>query len=163
MPTIHLTTLVHAPAETVFNLSRHIAMHKKTMEHTGERAIAGVTTGLINLNETVTWEGKHLFKKRRFTSKITEMKPFDNFTDEMVLGDFKSFKHQHHFKQIENGTIIIDILDYETPYGIIGQLFNSLYMHSYLEALIKKRNDMIKEYAESKKWEALLPPPNRVS
>lgn len=158
MPAIHLTTLIHAPAERVFNLSRHIALHKKSMEHTGERAVGGVTTGLINLNETVTWEGKHLFKKRRFTSKITAMKLFDNFTDEMIYGDFKSFKHQHYFKQIENGTIIIDILDYETPYGIIGQLVNALYMHRYLESLIKKRNQVIKEYAESKKWEALLPP-----
>ena len=157
MPHIHLTTLVHAPVERIFNLSRHIALHRKSMEHTGERAVGGVTTGMINLNETVTWEGKHLFKTRRFTSKITEMKLYDSFTDEMIHGDFKSFKHQHHFKGIDNGTIIIDILDYETPYGIIGQLVNGFYMHRYLESLIKRRNEVIKEYAESKKWEALLP------
>ena len=157
MPTIHLTTLIHAPVERIFNLSRHIALHRKSMEHTGERAVGGVTTGMINLNETVTWEGKHFFKTRRFTSKITAMKPYESFTDEMIYGDFKLFKHQHHFKGIDNGTIIIDILDYETPYGIIGQLVNGFYMHRYLESLIKRRNEVIKEYAESKKWEALLP------
>ena len=157
MPTIHLTTLIHAPVERVFKLSRHIALHKKSMEHTGERAVGGITTGMINLDETVTWEAKHLFKKRRFTSKITAMKLYESFVDEMIKGDFKSFKHQHHFKQIDNGTIIIDILDYETPYGIIGQLVNTFYLHHYLEGLIKNRNRVIKEYAESKKWEALLP------
>ncbi|MBI2729918.1 MAG: SRPBCC family protein [Sphingobacteriales bacterium] len=157
MPTIHLTTLIHAPVERVFNLSRHIALHKKSMEHTGERAVAGVTTGMINLGETVTWEARHLMKTRRFTSKITSMKTYDSFTDEMIKGDFKSFQHQHHFKQIENGTIIIDIINYEMPYGIIGQLVNGFYLHRYLESLIKKRNEVIKEYAESKRWEALLP------
>jgi ligand-binding SRPBCC domain-containing protein len=163
MPTIHLTSLIHAPVERVFNLSRHLGLHKKSMEHTGERAVGGVTTGLINLNESVTWEGKHFFKTRRFTSKITEMKPYESFTDEMQKGDFKSFKHQHHFKGIENGTIIIDIIDYETPYGAIGQLVNSFYMHHYLEALVKRRNQVIKDYAESKKWEALLPQEMKIS
>lgn len=133
------------------------------MEHTGERAIGGVTTGMINLGETVTWEAKHLMKTRRFTSKITAMRPFESFTDEMIRGDFKSFKHQHHFKGIDNGTIIIDIIEYETPYGIIGHIVNGLYLHRYLEALVKRRNEVIKEYAESKKWEALLPDTINVS
>lgn len=163
MPTIHLTTLIHAPVARVFNLSRHIALHRKSMEHTGERAIGGVTTGMINLGETVTWEAKHLMKTRRFTSKITAMRPFESFTDEMIRGDFKSFKHQHHFKGIDNGTIIIDIIEYETPYGIIGHIVNGLYLHRYLEALVKRRNEVIKEYAESKKWEALLPDTINVS
>lgn len=163
MPAIHITTLIHAPVERVFNLSRHIALHKKSMEHTGEKAIAGVTTGMINLGETVTWEAKHLMKKRRFTSRITSMKLYESFTDEMVKGDFKSFKHEHHFKQINNGTIIIDILTYEVPYGVIGQLVNNLYLHRYLESLINKRNEVIKEYAETKKWEALLPDAVKVS
>ena len=127
------------------------------MEHTGEKAVAGVTTGMINLGETVTWEARHLMKTRRFTSKITSMKPYESFTDEMIKGDFKSFKHEHHFKPIDNGTIIIDILTYETPYGMIGQLVNGLYLHRYLESLIKRRNEVIKEYAESRKWEALMP------
>lgn len=157
MSGIHLTTVIHAPVERVFNLSRHIALHKKSMEHTGERAVAGVTTGLIHLHETVTWEAKHLMKTRRFTSQITALNAYESFTDEMIKGDFKSFKHQHHFKPIGNGTIVIDVLEYELPYGVIGQLINHFYLQSYLVNLIKKRNEVIKEYAESKKWEALLP------
>jgi hypothetical protein len=62
MPTIHLTTFIEAPVKRVFDLSRNITLHKKSMQNTGETAIAGVTSGLINLNETVTWQAKHLFK-----------------------------------------------------------------------------------------------------
>ena len=92
MPTIHLTTFIAAPIERVFDLSRSIDLHKKSMAHTNEQAVSGTTTGLIDLHETVTWKAKHLFKTRILKTKITGMeKPFF-FTDEMMAGDFKSMK-----------------------------------------------------------------------
>lgn len=157
MPTIHLTTLIAAPVERVFNLGRSINLHKISTAHTGETAIDGVMNGLINLNETVTWQAKHLFKVRQFTAKITAMEPPKAFTDEMIKGDFKSFRHEHHFKQIDNGTIMIDLLEFESPYGVVGRLVNQLFLKNYLEQLLLKRNEVIKEYAESKKWVSILP------
>lgn len=156
MPTIHLTTFIPAPVKRVFDLSRSISLHKISMQQTGEIAIAGVTSGLIEKDETVTWKAKHLFKTRFFTSKITEMLLFEKFTDKMIRGDFNFFEHEHHFKPITNGTIVIDILRYETPYGLIGKLVNKFYLSSYIENLIKKRNDVIKQYATGEKWKALL-------
>jgi hypothetical protein len=73
MTKIHLTTFIAAPIERVFNLSSSIDLHKISTAHTNGESIAGTTTGLIKLNETVTWQAKHLFKKRIFTSKIIEM------------------------------------------------------------------------------------------
>jgi len=156
MPTIHLTTLILAPIERVFDLSRSINLHKIAVAHTEEKAVAGVTTGLIKEQETVTWQAKHFFKIRQFTSKITAMKMPESFLDEMIKGDFKSFAHQHHFKSIDNGTIMIDIVDFETPYGVIGQLLNTFYLKTYIEKLLVKRNAVIKEYAESNKWKVIL-------
>jgi ligand-binding SRPBCC domain-containing protein len=156
MPTIHLTNFIPAPAEIVFDLSRNISLHKISMEHTGEKAVAGITSGLINLDDTVTWKGKHLFKTRYFTSKIIEMKPYEKFTDKMVKGDFVSFEHEHYFKPADNGTILIDIINYETPYGWLGKLVNKLVMTSYLEKLINQRNEVIKQYATGEKWRAFL-------
>lgn len=156
MPTIHLTSFIAAPRDVVFDLSRSISLHKISMEHTGEQAIAGITSGLINKDETVTWKGKHLFKMRFFTSKITEMLPYEKFTDKMIKGDFKSFEHQHFFKPTDNGTLIIDIINYETPYGWLGSLVNKFFLNSYLEKLILHRNEVIKQYAEGEKWRAFL-------
>ena len=156
MPTIHLATFIAAPVERVFDLSRNISLHKISMQETGEVAISGITSGLINKDDTVTWKAKHLFKTRFFTSKITEMKPFEKFTDKMIKGDFISFFHEHFFKPIENGTIIIDIIRFETPYGFLGKLVNQFYLNSYLEKLIIKRNEVIRQYAVSDKWKALL-------
>jgi ligand-binding SRPBCC domain-containing protein len=74
----------------------------------------------------------------------------------MVHGDFKSFRHEHHFKPIDNGTFLIDIIEFESPYGIIGQLTNQLFLTSYLHQLLLHRNEVIKQYAESSKWKAIL-------
>jgi ligand-binding SRPBCC domain-containing protein len=156
MSKIHLTTFIAAPIERVFNLSRSINLHKISTAKTKEDAIAGVTTGLINLDETVTWQAKHLFKTRQHTSKITAMETPVSFVDEMIKGDFKSFRHQHFFKTVDNGTIMIDILEFESPYGTIGKIFNAVYLKKYLEKILIKRNAVIKEYAETTKWKAIL-------
>jgi ligand-binding SRPBCC domain-containing protein len=156
MPTIHLTTFVAAPIERVFDLCRSIDLHKKSMAHTQEVPVAGTTTGLINLNESVTWKARHLMKTRILQSQITAMERPFSFTDEMKKGDFKSLKHDHHFKAIENGTLMIDIMHFESPWGGLGKLINTVYLTSYLQKLLEQRNQVIKEYAESSKWQNVL-------
>jgi ligand-binding SRPBCC domain-containing protein len=156
MPHIHLTFFINAPIERVFDLSRSISLHHISMESTNEKAIGGITSGLINENETVTWQARHLFKTRYFTSKITRMERPLVFIDEMTKGDFKSFHHEHHFKSAENGTIVIDLISFETPYGSLGKIANSLFLRSYIERFLIKRNNVIKEYAETQKWKAIL-------
>jgi ligand-binding SRPBCC domain-containing protein len=147
MPLIHLTTFIAAPIERVFDLSRSIDLHKKSMAHTNEQAVAGTTAGLIELQETVTWKAKHLFKTRVMRVKITEMsKPF-SFTDEMVEGDLKSMKHEHHLKKIENGTLLIDLFTYTALYNSFGKIAEKLFLTNYLKNLLEQRNRAIKEYA----------------
>ena len=156
MPTIHLTTFVAAPPERVFDLARSIDLHRKSMVHTAEEAIAGTTSGLIGLDETVTWKAKHLMKTRVLKSKVTAMERPLSFTDEMVSGDFKQLKHEHHFKRIENGTLLIDLFHFETPFGGLGKLINQFYLTRYMKNLLETRNKLIKEYAESEKWKFIL-------
>lgn len=156
MLTIHLTTFINAPVQRVFDLSRSINLHKKSQERTGEVAVAGTTSGLINLNETVTWQAKHLGKKRLLKIKISALDSPATFTDEMIEGDFKYMKHEHHFKQVENGTIMIELFYFETPYGMIGKILNRVYLTRYLRRLLEQRNRVIKDYAESNKWQHLL-------
>lgn len=156
MPGIHITTFIAAPPEVVFELSRHIGLYQVSQQKHKEEAVAGVTNGLIQKGESVTWKARHLFKTRYLKIRIEEMKPFSFFEDKMEEGDFKLFRHQHHFKQAQNGTLMIDELEFESPYGIIGQILNRLYLTNYLKELLLKRNEVIKEYAESKKWEVLL-------
>jgi len=156
MPNIHLTTFIAAPVERVFDLSRNIDLHKQSMIKHKEEAVAGIRFGLIEKDETVTWKAKHLFKTRILRTKITEMVKPMVFVDEQAKGDFKMMKHIHHFKTCDNGTIMIDMIDFESPYGALGRGFNKLYLTRYFKNLIRQRNQVIKEYAESDKWEKLL-------
>ena len=126
------------------------------MESSNEKAIAGTISGLINKGERVTWQARHLFKTRVFTSEITAMERPDFFIDEMVKGDFKNFHHEHHFKPVENGMIMIDKINFETPYGTLGKIVNWLFLRAYVEKFLLKRNEVIREYAESQKWKAIL-------
>ena len=156
MPTIHLTTFIAAPVDRVFDLSRSIDLHKKSMTDSKEQAVAGTTTGLINIDETVTWKAKHVMKTRYMKVEVTAMDRPHSFTDEMKKGDLKSMKHEHHFKKIENGTLMIDIMSFETPYGGLGKLINNIYLTRYMNRLLEQRNKVIKEYAESNKWQNVL-------
>jgi ligand-binding SRPBCC domain-containing protein len=156
MPTIHLTTFIAAPADRVFDLSRNIELHKQSMKEFKEEAVAGTRFGLTEKEDTITWKARHFFKTRLIRVKITEMKKPAHFTDEQVQGDFKMMKHEHHFKPCENGTIMIDIFQFESPYGRMGKWFNSLYLTRYMRNLLEMRIRTIKEYAETDKWKKLL-------
>lgn len=72
MSVIQLTTIIKAPIERCFDLSRSIDLHMESTSGTGERAIAGRTSGLIEHNELVTWRAKHLGVWQQLSSKITE-------------------------------------------------------------------------------------------
>ena len=156
MPTIHLTTFIAAPVARVFDLARSIDVHRQSMTKHKEEAVAGIRFGLIEKNESVTWKAKHLFKTRFLRSEIIDMKKPDMFIDQQVKGDFKMMKHEHHFKPCENGTIMIDLIEFEAPYGSFGKLFSKLYLTRYVKNLIEQRNKSIKEFAESEKWRKFL-------
>lgn len=148
MTTIHLTTKIKATKQIVFDNSRDIDIHQQSASKSNEVAIAGVTTGLINYNETVTWRGKHFGLYLTHKSRITAMNFYDHFVDEMESGKFKSFKHEHFFKEENGQTIMTDKLQYETPFGVIGELFDLLFLKKHLIQFLLERNKILKEVSE---------------
>jgi ligand-binding SRPBCC domain-containing protein len=145
---ILLATHINASVEKVFDIARNIDVHVESTKHTGERAIAGRTSGLIELGETVTWRAKHFGIWQNLTSKITEMEYPNYFTDIQVEGAFKSFTHEHYFYPILNQTMMRDIFTFESPGGILGEVVNYLFLSKYMTRLLVKRNHVIKELAE---------------
>lgn len=162
MPRIELTTLIKANREIVFDLSRSIDLHKISTQHTNEEAVAGKTNGLIQLGESVTWRAKHFGVYQRLTSKITEFSSPEYFVDEMVSGAFKCFRHEHKFQQGDSveETIMVDVFDYESPFGLLGRLADKLFLEEYMTNLLELRNQTIKEFAESGDWKEVLNPSN---
>ncbi len=156
MPKIQIETIINSKIEICFDLSRSIDLHKLSMSHTNEKAVAGRTSGLINLGEEVTWEATHFGIKQKLTSKITLYdRPF-HFRDEQVSGVFKSIIHDHYFEQRGKEALMKDIFDFESPLGAIGRIANKVFLSGYMTDLLTTRNGIIKECAETEKWKSVL-------
>ncbi|MFD0794679.1 cell division protein [Mucilaginibacter litoreus] len=148
MPTINLTTTINAPIERCFNVARDIDVHVASTVHTGERAIAGRTSGLIELGENVTWRAKHFGIWQNLTSKITDFDYPTYFADEQVSCAFKSFRHEHYFEQQGAQTTMRDVFNYRSPLGWLGKLADWLFLKQYMTTLLVKRNEVCKAVAE---------------
>jgi ligand-binding SRPBCC domain-containing protein len=149
MSTITLETPIQASAEICYDLSLSVDLHQLSTAKTKEHIIAGVREGIMKLGETVTWRAKHFGIWMELTSKITEAQRPEYFVDEMQKGAFKSLRNEHHFLQTNKGTIMKDIFMFEAPFGILGKIVNSLVLENYLKGFLIKRNEYIKEMAES--------------
>jgi ligand-binding SRPBCC domain-containing protein len=148
MPLIELQTKINADSHICFDLARNIDFHKESLKHTDEIPIAGKTSGLIELGEWVSWEARHLGFVQHLTSKITEFDSPNYFVDEMILGAFKSFRHEHIFQKIAGGTLMIDKFYFESPLGLLGQTANIMFLKRYMKKLLKTRNKLLKKEAE---------------
>ncbi len=156
MPTIKLLTEINSTIEVCFDLSTSIDLHKISTSKTKEQAIAGKTSGLIKLDEFVTWQATHFGFKQKLTSKITAFKRPYYFVDEQLKGPFKSIRHEHIFAQIGDKVIMTDVFEFHSPLGMFGRLFNKLIFTSYMRRFLMERNNVIKEFAENGKWKLLL-------
>jgi ligand-binding SRPBCC domain-containing protein len=156
MTQIRLTTSIKAPIERVFDLSRSIDLHKLSVSKTNEQAIAGVTSGLIGLNETVTWRAKHLGVYQKLTVQITGYDRPNYFRDEMLKGAFKSMSHLHTFQKDGENTLMIDDFEFVSPAGLLGRFIDFLFLKKYMTKFLLMRNSALKSIAEGDKWQNLL-------
>jgi len=149
MPVIVLRTRVAASPARCFDLARDVELHQRSTAASRERAVAGMTAGLLGAGDEVTWEATHFGVRQRLTSRITEFDPPNRFVDEMVRGAFTRFRHEHQFISVPDGTDMVDIFDYTAPLGPLGRLADGLFLRRYMTALLRERNAYLKRAAES--------------
>ena len=135
--------LMPVDPETAFDLSLSIDVHLGSFEHSGERAVDGVTAGVIGLGEFVTWRARHFGITWTMTSTITEWDRPRCFVDEQRKGPFKSFRHEHLFEPVEHGTRLLDHVEFEAPLGVLGRAAERLVLARYLRHLIDVRNTFL--------------------
>jgi ligand-binding SRPBCC domain-containing protein len=135
-----LHTELPVPPQRAFDLSRSIDAHLESMARSRERAVDGVTTGLIGFGETVTWRAVHFGFPFTLTTAITAMDAPDSFIDEQVKGPFRRFHHEHRFMASPGGTTMIDTVTFDAPFGLIGRVAEKAVLARYLRRLIELRN-----------------------
>lgn len=155
MGRIHLTTFIAAPTERVFDLTRNLAVYKYVFNSRKEKFTSATGTKLLSKGETVSIVAKHFGKERLATLKITGLERPLLLVEEQSKGDLQMYRHEHHFKPIDNGTIVIDLIDFGVPRDFVGRYLGKIYLKNYLEELTRKRNELIRSYAETEKWRAV--------
>jgi ligand-binding SRPBCC domain-containing protein len=140
VPRIVLTTNVSAPVRECFNLSLSVEAHTASMASSGERVVAGTTSGILSLGETVTWKARHFGLPFTMTSQVTEYDAPRRFVDEQVTGPFGRWWHEHTFEEVRGGTVMTDIVEFASPLGPLGQLVDSMILTRYMTQLLMERN-----------------------
>lgn len=148
MTAFAIETLIEAPVERCFALSLSIDAHTDSMAPSGERAIAGTTSGQIGPGESVTWSARHFGVRFRMTSRITTHEPPTRFIDEQTSGPFARWWHEHEFHAVHDGTLMIDRIEFDAPFGALGRLAERLVLERYMQRLIRRRNAWLAEVLE---------------
>ncbi len=152
-------TLIHAPIERCFDLSRSVEVHLLANVHSGEQAMAlgGVTSGLMGLSQEVTWRAKHFGVWQTLTSKTTAIESPRYFQVTMVRGIFRFMQADHLFRSVEPGiTEMTDRFRIAAPLPVLGPIAEALFLRRYMLALLRERNAVIKQVAESSDWQRYL-------
>lgn len=149
-------TTISAPIERCFDLARSVEVHLAGNVHFGESAVAvgGVTSGLVDLGQRVTWRAKHLGVWQNLTSEITRYDRPIYFRDEMITGAFKTMEHDHYFSATSaHNTVMTDVFRFAAPLPFFGKIAEMAVLRRYMTNLLRERNAVIKKVAESGEWE----------
>lgn len=149
MPVIEVETEINADIKTCFDLARDVDFYKKSIKNTNEIPVDGKMVGLVEKGDYITWETTHLNITQHLTLKVTEFKEPFLFVDEMVKGKFKSYKHEHIFKNHQNKTLMIDRFYFESANGIFGKIIDVLLLKRHMKKLLIERNIKLKAKAET--------------
>ncbi len=148
MGSIRLETRIKAPIERCFDLARSVDAHLASAAKTRERVVGGKSHGLLELGESVTWEGRHFGLTLRQGATITRLDPPHVFVDESTSGPLKSLRHTHQFVTENHATLMVDTFEYELLMGILGRIADQLVLERYLRRFLKDRADFLKAEAE---------------
>ena len=81
-------------------------------------------------------------------TEITHVVEKKYFVDEQRFGPYSIWHHQHHFKAIEGGVEMTDIVHYKLPFWILGDLANSLFVKKRLTGIFNYRYSMQKDFPQ---------------
>jgi ligand-binding SRPBCC domain-containing protein len=126
---------------------------------TEEKAIAGVTSGLIGLGERVTWQARHFGIVQTLTVEIVRFERPFTFQDKMVQGIFARLEHTHTFESLgPRQTRMRDEFLFNAPLGPLGWLAEHCFLTAYMRHFLIERNQFLKQVAESDTgWRRFLP------
>jgi ligand-binding SRPBCC domain-containing protein len=76
-------------------------------------------------------------------TEITHVIDKKYFVDEQRFGPYAMWHHQHHFKVVDGGVEMTDIVNYAVPMGILGRMMNSIMISNEIEKIFSYREKKV--------------------
>jgi hypothetical protein len=89
-----------------------------------------------------------------YTNEVFQLQRIQQFQVNSI--EYKSTSCFLYFKSIKNGSFLIDVIEYETSFGLTGKLLDKIFIKNHISKLLLHRNEIIKQYAETTKWKEIL-------
>ena len=83
--------------------------------------------------------------KIKWVTEITQVIRNSYFIDEQRFGPYSFWHHKHFIKEIDNGILMDDVIHYKIPFGLIGKIFNKIYVQNKLDKIFKYRENKLNE------------------
>lgn len=74
-----------------------------------------------------------------WVTEITYVADKRYFVDEQRHGPYRLWHHEHHFREVEGGVEMTDIVSYSLPFGFLGRFVHWLFVRKQLEAIFEYR------------------------
>jgi ligand-binding SRPBCC domain-containing protein len=83
--------------------------------------------------------------RMHWVTEITHFCENEYFVDEQKIGPYTLWRHKHFLKEVDGGVEMTDIVHYKAPFGILGDLLNSLFIRNRLKKIFDYRFKKIAE------------------
>jgi ligand-binding SRPBCC domain-containing protein len=80
-----------------------------------------------------------------WVTEITHVVENQYFVDEQRVGPYKIWHHEHHFKSVNDGVEMTDLVHFELPLGVVGRAFYPLLVRSSLSEIFSFRQRKLEE------------------
>jgi ligand-binding SRPBCC domain-containing protein len=77
-------------------------------------------------------------------TEITHVQEGAYFVDEQRFGPYTMWHHQHHFKEVSGGVMMVDIVHYKIPLGFLGDIAHWLFVKKQLQGIFDFRFKAVK-------------------
>jgi len=137
--------ILSATLPEVWNFFSHAAnLQTITPDYMRFRVTSGDLPGDIYPGQIITYKVSPILNIPLFwMTEITHVEPQKMFVDEQRRGPYRMWHHQHHFESCKDGVLMTDIVHYELPFWVFGELARKLFVSRQLDNIFEYRKQKV--------------------
>ncbi len=135
--------------DVLFDRARSVRWHTASMTDSEEAVVGQDPNALLELNDEVTWRARHFGIWWSMTARMIKVdRPFE-FVDEQVRGPFAYFRHTHTFAEEAGRAVMVDLVEFRAPLGVLGRTLERLGLAWYLRRMLTHRAEYLGSFGSS--------------